>query len=239
MNKLLSSDKQMQSRGFVDNGEEKKFSNLNRVAITQLLFSKISTERTTAARLIKRYKDIETVTTLCNALEKEKKLYTKIEICNSLTHIGTISLPLLTNLLGKIGNNQHKEVDKKPFKKSSYPLPRDIVARTIIRFNTEALYFVDRHITIYNKIATPEAIDVVGHICFYNSNNYNYSKLIDIIENNPDNNLLRWKVIRALSAFCNSLSFLEEQLLCTNSKYIIEEINRSIELIKKRRASNH
>jgi hypothetical protein len=223
----------MQNRGFVDTGEENKFNTLNRLDLLQLLSSKISVERTSAARLIKKYKEADTVKALCSALEKEKKLYTKLEICNSLTQMGTISLPQLIGLLGKIGNNQHKEVDKKEFKKSSYPLPRDIVARTIVRFKTDALPFVDRYITTYNKIATPEAIDVVGHICFYNNNNYNHLKLINIIETNPDNDLLRWKVIRALSAFCSSTNFLENQLSYTNNKYIIREIKRSIDLIKK------
>ncbi len=234
MNKLLSSNKQLQSRGFVEYGKEVIYKDLNKHKLIQLLSSNISTDRTTAARLIKGYIDNETVLVLCSALQKETKLYTKIEICNSLTHLGLISIAPLTQLLGKIGDNQHKKVDLKPFKKNSYPLPRDIAARTIIRFKSEAIPFVDKYIADYNSIATPEAIDVIGYVCFYNNNSYNHTKLINIINSNKDNDLIVWKTIRALSSFNDSLPFLKQQLHCIKNRYIIEEIKRSIRLITNR-----
>ncbi len=39
----------------------------------------------------------------------------------------------MIEIIGDIGSNHEVSIPKKPFKKSSYPLPRDIVARILIR----------------------------------------------------------------------------------------------------------
>jgi hypothetical protein len=69
----------------------------------------------------------------------KKKLYTKIAICEAIEAYGVSSLPYLVPLLGKIGNNQHKKAGFYDLDKKSYPLPRDIAARIIIRIGEPAL----------------------------------------------------------------------------------------------------
>ncbi|MBE9511720.1 MAG: hypothetical protein IMY71_12655 [Bacteroidetes bacterium] len=80
--------------------------------------SKSVVERTVSARLIAKIKNPKSIYFLCLALEKENILYTKIEICNSLISYGKLAIPELVKLLGKIGNNQHKHIPKKEFKKT-------------------------------------------------------------------------------------------------------------------------
>ena len=62
------------------------------------------------------------------ALKTEKKLYPKIELSELLCSCGQPAIKALIKQLGKIGNNQHKQIPNKQFQKKSYPLPRDLAA---------------------------------------------------------------------------------------------------------------
>ncbi|NQY53931.1 MAG: hypothetical protein HRT42_10220 [Campylobacteraceae bacterium] len=73
--------------------------------IIDLLQSKTPTDRTIGARLLSKRK--EKINLLIKALTIEKKLYSKLEICNSLVNCGEISIKPLIETLGKIGINQH------------------------------------------------------------------------------------------------------------------------------------
>jgi hypothetical protein len=73
------------------------------------------------------------VTELCRQLAVEKKLYTKIALCESLAARAELSIEPLIELLGRIGKNQETKIPERGFYKVSYPLPRDIAARIICR----------------------------------------------------------------------------------------------------------
>jgi len=97
-------------------------------------------------------------------LEKEKKLYTKIEICNSLVSYGKESVPELVKRLGKIVDSQHKHIPEAEFRKNSYSLPRDIAARTIIRIGRDALPLLTETLKSKDISTISEAIDKAGEI---------------------------------------------------------------------------
>lgn len=224
---------QVENRGFVAAGIENKYLNKTFEQRIVLLKSKLPTDRTLGARLLTKNSYISTVDYLIDALINEKKLYSKIEICNSLVSFGIDAVIPLIGLLGKIGNNQHKEVPETDFKKDSYPLPRDIASRTLIRIGTKAIPDLLKILDSNNLIRLSEAIDTIGFIYFYNPQINGFGLLKKCFDSNVYNNLIKWKIFRAMSAFPESESFLREQLKLSNEPLKLE-IERSLSLIKKR-----
>lgn len=235
---MKSSNKQLKDRGYFSKEIESKFVNCNLKKLTELLKSNCAEERTVAASLLSKTKSTKTIVALCKALETETKLYTKIEISKSLASFGLVSLPFLINLLGKIGNNQHKSLPQKEFKKKNYPLPRDISARIIIRIGKKALPALLEVLKLKNTQTNSEAIDAIGFICFYNNNEKILPNLIECYNNNNENELIKWKLIRAMSSFYKSKSFLLEENKIINNIRIKQEIKRSLSLIIDKNEGN-
>ena len=229
---MKSTEKQLENRGYFSSKIESEFEKKSFDELIELLNSKSAVERTVSTRLIAKTKNPESIYFLCLALEKEDKLYTKIEICNSLVSYGKSAIPELVKLLGKIGNNQHRHIPKAEFKKDNYPLPRDIIARTIIRIGKDALPILTENLKSDNTLIISEIIDAIGYICFYNKHEETMLSLINCYENNSENELIKWKIIRAMSAFAGSESFLNKEYELIKNVRLKQEIKRSKKLIK-------
>ncbi|AOT72470.1 hypothetical protein [Geosporobacter ferrireducens] len=80
--------------------------------------------------------------------------------------------------LGKVGKNQYKELPDKPFDKNNYPLPRDIISRTICKVGIPALKHLRECLYTGSYEQILEAIDAIGFISFYE---YDNSRQNDII----------------------------------------------------------
>jgi hypothetical protein len=226
------------SRGFVDVEIENKYLDTTFSQRVELLRSELPTDRTLGARLLAGGSDLSAIDYLIQALIKEKKLYPKIEICNTLASFGKNAVIPLIGLLGKIGNNQYKKVSENEFKKNNYPLPRDIAARTLVRIGTEALPDLLRTLNSDNLSILSEAIDAIGFICFYKPQSNLFLLLKKCFYRNQDSDLIKWKIFRAMSAFSESVSFLKEQQKKTSNEYLLIEIRRSLLLIKQERKTN-
>ncbi len=73
----------------------------------------------------------------------------------------------MIEIIGDIGSNHEVSIPKKPFKKSSYPLPRDIVARILIRLGKPIINDLMRCIEGEpNEKKIEQAIDVLGHVSY-------------------------------------------------------------------------
>jgi len=235
---MKSTEKQLENRGCFSSEIESEFAEKSFDELIKLLNSKSAVERTVSARLIAKTKNSKSIPFLCVALEREKKLYTKIEICNSLVSYGKEILPELGKRLGKIGNNQHKHIPGTEFRKISYPLPRDIAARTISRIGRKALPFLTENLETNNTLNISETIDAIGYICFYDGKEENViSNLMDCYKNHYDNELIKWKIIRAMSAFKEGEKFLNIEYGLIKNDRLKQEIERSTEIIKQRNAS--
>jgi hypothetical protein len=231
---MKSKQEQLINRGYLTKDAESAHLNISFDDKIKFLQSKIPTERTLGARLLANPKDNITISYLVNALIVEKKLYSKIEICNSLVLCGQLSIKPLIELLGKVGTNQHKKVPEKEFKKDSYPLPRDIASRTLVRIGKDALPELIKVLESQNEKQLSEAIDAIGFICFYDYQPKIYSELKDCYLKNNKNDLIKWKIIRAMSSFPESIAFLQEQKQILQDESLRKEIERSLSLIKKR-----
>ena len=158
---LKSSVIALENRGYLPDNAESEYFSLNISQRIQLLLSETPSKRTLGARLLCNLKE-NVVESLIEALKKEKKLYTKIEICNALVSNGKHSILPLINQLGEIGNNQHKTIPTEGFSKDNYPLPRDIAARTLAFIGSDALPELINSIQSATLKKTSEAIDAIG-----------------------------------------------------------------------------
>lgn len=231
---MTNQQKQRKNRGFIENGHKSSFNNLSYDKKLNLLKSKIATERTLAARLLQFYKTDETVSYLIMALKNEQKLYSKIEICNTLTLLGNIAIMPLINCLGKIGNNQHKTIPEKPFLKDSYPLPRDIASRTLSSIGKKAMPKLLIALQKNDLQNLSELIDAIGHIHFNYKTENIFNQLKSCYYKNETNSLIKWKLIRAFSGVSESAIFLQEQYHKTDHILLKREIERSLRLIDRK-----
>ncbi len=231
---MKSKQEQLISRGYLTERVKSEYLDKSFDEKVELLQSKIPTDRTLGARLLANSKNDKTIDYLINALTVEKKLYSKIEISNSLVSCGQPSIKPLIEILGKVGTNQHARVPEKEFKKDSYPLPRDIASRTLVRFGQAALNELEKVLNSRDKKQLSETIDAIGFICFYDCKHEIYTKLGDCYSKNSQNNLIRWKIIRAMSGFSESEPFLQEQKQIIHNERLQKEIRRSLRLIKKK-----
>ena len=226
----MNSAKDKDQRGFVVAGDEVSYLLKTNDELLDMLKSQVAVERAIGARILGR-RGNEFAEFLLTALGSEQKLYTKIEICNSLVNFGEYSVTGLVKRLGKIGKNQHRIPAVEPFKKKSYPLPRDIAARTLIRIGPIALPALCEVLKADDPSKISEAIDAIGFICYSGGQDRYLRPLMDCYDTFKSNDLLRWKIIRAMSAFPASLAFLEVQLSIESNPAIKQEIERSIRLI--------
>jgi hypothetical protein len=229
----MNSSKNKISRGFVDKNVDLSNYGFDKGQIINMLSDKYPVNRTIGVRIVGQILDDEYIPELCSALEIEKKLYPKIEICETLIKFGEKSVPYLINLLGEIGNNQHKTVPSGEFKKKSYPLPRDIAARTISKIGIVALDYLLQILEKEEPKKISEALDAIGYICFYNNNSIPYNQFKKLYLENKYNDLLKWKVIRTLEAFSDSEVFLKELLNSEKDERLKNEIQRSINQLKR------
>lgn len=161
------SEEQLRSRGYVDENELKNYIDLSKEELLSFLHSKDATKRTIVARLIKKHKDISILKELISSLMVEKKLYTKIALSESIGDYGEEASCLLIEYLGKVSKNQYKELPEKPFDKSNYPLPRDIVSRTICKIGIPALKHLKECLYTGSYEQILEAIDAIGFISLF------------------------------------------------------------------------
>ena len=130
---MKSSPNDLKLRGYIEDADLTKYLKSSRQELLDFLNDEQPNVRSISAKLLQNYPQPEIIESLCNVLIREKKLYTKIAITETLASFGGVSLPFLIPLLGKIGKNQYRTIPEKEFKKFNYPLPRDIIARTIIK----------------------------------------------------------------------------------------------------------
>lgn len=230
---MKSNPKQLESRGFVTEGAENAYLTTTLEQRVAMLKSSEPTTRTLGARLLAESGDAAAISYLIATLASEQKLYTKLEISRSLASFGERAVAPLVGLLGVVGDNQHTEADGKAFNKRSYPLPRDIAARTLVRIGSIALPELLKVVEDNDLTKLSEAIDAIGFICFYEPQQGIFKSLKMCFDRNAGNDLIQWKIIRAMSALPESEPFLTA-LLPTCGERLRTEVERSLSLLSKR-----
>jgi HEAT repeat protein len=234
---MKSSAEQLKNRGYVSNDDLSAYKNLPEKDLMELFHDKEPYKRTAAIKLLAQSNNERHIPLFCEALKTEKKLYTKIALCNALASYNTKAIPYLMPLLGTIGSNQHKKIELADIHKKSYPLPRDIIGRILIRIGPATLSPLrDLLLKDENQKQTHEAIDVIGHIT-WNYADYSLEKvLIKYYEKHRGNEFAEWKIIRAFQSFKSTEvgNILTEVVKTHKNKVIREEAKRSLDRIGQR-----
>lgn len=174
-------------------------------------------KRTSAVRLLGERENAQAVPQLCEQLKKETALYTRIAISEALGMIGQAAIPELIGLLGKVGHNQHSELPQKGFYKKSYPLPRDIAARTLVKIGSPALKPLEQVVLEAERASVLEAIDGIGHIAFYTGDLSSESVLLMAYKKYQADLVILWKIVRAFQAFpTERVQKLLETIICAS-----------------------
>lgn len=197
-------------RGEISKDDINPYIHFSTHELIEMLESPDPKNRTIAATILGNKKEEDAVESLCNTLKREKALYSRIAMSEALGKIGKPAVVPLSNLLGQIGNNQEKTLPGKYFNKKSYPLVRDMAARTLVKIGKPATIYLiqvlDKNPDIFIK---QQAIDALGGIAA-KTDDYRALNVIieyfDIYAYDPKNNdgLTIWKLIRSLSAFKDS-----------------------------------
>jgi len=217
------------SRGEIKAADLVPYRSMDEEDLIHLLHSSEATKRTVAGMLLSHIPTERTVKELCSRLQSEKKLYTKIAISESLIALQEISCPYVLALLGTIGNNQESEIPQKGFLKISYPLPRDLAARTLCRFDTKFLQrFIEHAYQLESHIALEQLIDAIGHMIYTNRVHTAASEIIPLYEKHQTE-MIKFKVIRCLSGIRDKEAeiFLYNSLI-TESGSMLFEVVRSV-----------
>ena len=204
-------------RGEINKADLTPYLNFSTTQLIEMLESPEAQKRTIAATILGDKRDTNAIVLLAHALKIEKALYSRIAISEALGEMGESAVVPVADLLGQIGNNQEKELPKKYFNKKSYPLVRDMAARTLVKIGKPTtpylIQLLESEKDIYIK---QHAIDALGAIAAKTGDYSSLMPMINCFDNiaginqediNSDENLDKvtlWKIIRSLSAFKNS-----------------------------------
>lgn len=106
--------------------------------------------------------------------------------------------------LGKIGGNQHKSLPDRVSQKKSYPLPRDIIARSLAKMPPGVFPVLLQVLQGDDAEKICEILDAVGFMAFYHPelSTPEHAKVVfAMMERYPSHELLLWKAIQCLCAF--------------------------------------
>ncbi len=212
---MKSSQEQLRSRGYAAPEEIRPYRKKSQNELLELLNDKDAVARTAAASLLKMEPETEipVAAALVKRLSAEKCLYTRLAICEALERGGRETALQMLPFLGKIGGNQHKSLPDRVSQKKSYPLPRDIIARTLAKMPPEVFPVLLQVLQGDDTEKICEILDAVGFMAFYHpelSTPEHAEMVFAVMERYPNHKLLLWKAIQCLCAFPSQKT---EQLL--------------------------
>ncbi|MCK9152105.1 HEAT repeat domain-containing protein [Methanobacterium alcaliphilum] len=200
--------KDREKRGEITQKDLQPYLNCSSDQLLILLNDSEAKKRTIAATILgKNHSNKFVIEMLCLSFKKEKALYSRIAISEALSNIGKSSVPYLVNLLGKIGSNQEKSLPEKYFNKKSYPLARDMAARTLVKIGNPATPYLIDVLEDGDDFEIQQALDALGGIAAKTSDHRALNSILKLVHtHNMDslNEVTLWKVCRCLSGFKGS-----------------------------------
>lgn len=236
---MASSIEDLRKRGMAEEKDIVESRVLEDEVLFQRINSTLAVERTAAIHILaeKHLEETEFVNLLLDRLCIEKSLYTKIEICNCLVQGTEKTAGQMTGYLGKIGRNQHKVLPEKVSKKKSYPLPRDIIARTMGKMSPGIITVLLEVLKSGTEEEISEVLDAIGFLTFYHrelATQKNVISIIDVMKQYHQNKIIVWKSVLCLSAFPLEVSIdILEEIRKQHEKSVIgKEAERSLKLLQ-------
>ncbi|MGL5084405.1 MAG: hypothetical protein ACRC68_01565, partial [Clostridium sp.] len=119
---MKSSKEDLIKRGYIDDIDIAKYEEKGKCELIKMINSKVAYKRTIAIRILNKrsyFEKEEFHNMLVDKLVLENSLYTKLEICKVLENANNNTLTEMFKYLGRIGNNQYKNLPKESSKKKS------------------------------------------------------------------------------------------------------------------------
>ena len=221
----MNNNSQRKQRGWVENSELSAYKNKSINELSNLLFSENAGERTIAAKLIPLTCEVSDI--LLNRLKTEPALYTRLALTEKLESGDQSTALRMINFLAAIGDNQHR-TPIAPSKKKSFPLPRDLIARSLGRMKPEIFPTLLEAAEQLPSSQLSELIDAIGYMAFYHpalATTENYQRLLKIKKAHSNEALIQWKFLICFSAFPQSAELLQLE------EQFTEEAQRSLKLL--------
>lgn len=238
---MKSSQEQLRNRGYAVPEEIERYREKSQQELLELLNHKEAVPRTAAASLLQMTpeSEIPIAAALVQRLSIEKCLYTRLAICEALEKGSRETALQMISFLGKIGTNQHKDLPDRVSQKKSYPLPRDIIARSLAKMPPEVFPVLLHVLQEDDTEIICEILDAIGFMAFYHpqlSTPEHAKAVFAVIERCPDHKLLLWKAIQCVCAFPSQktewllLEFsVQDTLLGKEAKNSLKRLNSRIE----------
>lgn len=196
-----------QKRGQVLAEELKSYFESSDEYLIGLLNSENPQKRTISAKILGKRQSEKAIIPLTSAFKNEKALYSRIAISEALSNIGEPAVGPLIGLLGEIGKNQETELPKTCFRKKSFPLVRDMAARTLVKVGKPATPPLMEMLDIDDNFKVQQAIDALGGIAARTGDRRALNVLISHLElvyddlQDKEDAITMWKIIRSLGGF--------------------------------------
>ncbi len=233
---LKSNAEQLRQRGFASDNDVLEYADSGEQKIMELLSSREAYKRTIGIKLLSKQKNEKHLPLLCETLKTEKKLYTKIALCECL---GLFEEPVGLVAVRQVGRGDDhvKEISIVDLDKKSFPLPRDISARILIRIGPGVFSELKKLLQENkNRKQITEAVDVIGHVA-WNFHDFSMEDtLLDFFHKNTQDDFTIWKLIRSFQSFPSAkvITILEDVIANHHHEVIVKEAERSLDRIKRR-----
>lgn len=239
---LKSSEEKLKSRGMVSKRELEAYGRLTDAELYEMFGSTQAAIRSAAIHILaERHMDEADYTErILRQLSVEKSLYTRMSICNVLEHGNKETAIRMTTYLGKIGNNQYRQLPDNVSRKKSYPLQRDIIARTLAKMNLAVFPVLIDLLKATEWSMRSEGIDAVGYMVFYNrqlATEENAQLIYETMYRYKGDSVIYWKLIQCLSAFSlESCTYRLQEIMAENPGTLFEmEAARSLHIQQSRK----
>ena len=118
-------------------------------------------------------------------------------------------------------------------KKKSYPLARDIIARTLGKTDKKNYLFLINELSTNSTTKLSELLDAIGYMVFYNKDLAtveSFKEIQKFLYRFKNNQLIVWKITTCCSAFpiSDSIELLNHIKINYTNTTIIAEANRSM-----------
>lgn len=231
-----SKQEDLYRRGLPSEKDKEVLAGVAKSRLLNLLHSGCAVERSVAASFLSAMEE-DTVQALLEQLSVEKCLYTRIAIAQSLEKGTWLAAGKMTAYLGKIGVNQHKALPERVSKKKSFPLPRDLIARSLGKMNPSVFPVLLEVLKTEDFVKISEVLDAIGYMVFYHqelATPQNAEQVLRLQKCCQKNDVVLWKMTRCLAAFpCKESEALFMKLLHIPS-VIGREAGKSLDLWKQK-----
>ena len=238
---MKSTRSQLKNRGMASPEEIAACASLPWEQLVEELRSPDPCRRTAAARCMDP-KSKAAAVLLLEQLAQEKCLYTRLAICETLEKGTEETAEKMLPWLGRIGNNQYKALPDKVSAKKSFPLPRDLIARSLARMDTAFFPLLLQLFNTGSEQQISEALDPAGFMAFYHpalATGENAERILHLLHSHSGSEIIVWKVLLCLSAFPVPEAVRILEGYAVRDDIFGKEAQRSLHLVERKAFTPH